>query len=377
MQLMTQHPAVAPTFYADTVNQQFYKTTSQYVGLPQRLKQTINNSSYYQSVVTDAIHEFGRRNPTITKWSDITLCSAIKTTLDKIVIDITLQRMLVLFHATGILDNFTQIRVMPICVYEDPMAPGKYVCWDGQHTAIVLYLIATALKADITKCEIPIVVYNSSQKSEMRQNFMALNGDAKHPLDQIDKFHQMIFGVRTDGTKIPAWELAELKQKLLEGAKMFATHTKFGDTDEPGALTRLDELMDPRYDLEITEQFCKYFVSVCKSNRPVQPKECWLMYEFFRQCQIEKISVDSAYIAGVANSLKLAFGGDFDPIAMMSQAKVAYRDHYERVNGYALGIRYPETPLGLTFLIKQIAKNFKGTMPKGPQYWPVQSNFLF
>jgi hypothetical protein len=32
------------------------------------------------------------------------------------------------------------------------------------------------LKADITKCEIPIVVYNSSQKSEMRQNFMALNG---------------------------------------------------------------------------------------------------------------------------------------------------------------------------------------------------------
>jgi hypothetical protein len=101
------------------------------------------------------------------------------------------------------------------------------------------------------------------------------------------------------------------------------------------------------------------------------------MYEFFRQCQIEKITVDSAYITGVANSLKLAFSGDFDPIAMMSQAKVAYRDHYEHVNGYALGIRYPEGPLGLTFLIKQIGKNFNGTMPKGPQYWPVQSNFLF
>lgn len=374
MQLM----AVAqPTFYADTVNRQFTKSSSQYVGIPQRLKQSIAGSSFYQSIISDAIQEFSRRHPQVTKWSDITLCGAITTTLDKIVIDITLQRMLVIMHAAGILDKFQQIRVMPISVYEDPLAPGQYVCWDGQHTAVVLYLIALALKADISKCEIPIVVYKSKLKSEMRQNFMALNGDAKHPLDQIDRYHQMIFGVRTDGTQIPAWVLAEQKQQALEGAKMFATHHKFGDTDEPGALSRLDELMDPRYELEITQQFCKYFVSICKSNRPVQPKECWLIYEFLRQCQIEKVSVDDAYIKGVANSLKVAFGGDFDSIALMSQAKVAYRDYYERVNGYALGIRYPEVPIGLTFLIKQIAVNFNGKMPKGPQHWPVQSSFLF
>lgn len=373
LQLVT----AAPVFYADKINQQFYKNSSQYVNIPQRLKQTIGNSSFYQSVVTDSVDEFKRRNPNITMWSDLSLCNSVKTTLDKIVIDITLQRMLVLFHATGILDNFQQIRVMPISVYEDPAAPGQYVCWDGQHTAVVLYLIALAIKADISQCEIPVVVYQSHLKSEMRQNFMALNGDAKHPLDQIDKFHQMIFGVRTDGSQIPSWVLAEKKQQALEGAKMFATHSKFGDTDEPGALTRLDELMDIRYDLKITEQFCKYFVSICKSSRPVQPKECWLMYEFFRQCQIEKIRVDDDYIRDVANSLKIAFSGDFDPIALMAQAKSAYRDHYERVNGYALGIRYPEVPIGLTFLIKQIAKNFKGTMPKGPQHWPVQSTYLF
>jgi hypothetical protein len=372
-----QNVITVPTFYADTVNQQFYKKASQYVSIPQRLTQTINGTSYYQSVVTDAVHEFLRRHPKINKWTDITLCSAVTTTLDKIVIDITLQRMLVLFHATGLLDKFQQIRVMPISVYEDPMAPGQYVCWDGQHTAVMLYMIAMALKADISKCEVPIVVYKSKLKSEMRQNFMVLNGEGKWPIEAIDKFHQMIFGVRTDGTEIPAWKLAEEKQKHLEGAKMFATHSKFGDTDEPGALTRLDELMDPRYDLKITENFCKYFVAICKSNRPVQPKECWLMYEFFRQCQIEKVTVDDAYIRGVANSLKIGFSGDFDPIAMIAQAKVAYRDYYEHINGYAHGIRYPEVPLGLTFLIKQIAKNFNGIMPKGPQYWPVQSKFLF
>lgn len=373
MQLLQQ----APKFYADTVNQQFHKTASQYVSIPQRLKQTINGESFNQSIVSGAIQEFLRRNPTITKWNELSLCAANKTTLDKIVIDITLQRMLVLFHATKILDNFQQIRVMPISVYEDPLAPGQYVCWDGQHTAVVLFMIASALKADISKCEVPIVVYKSNLKSEMRQNFMALNGDAKFPIEQIDKFHQMIFGVRTDGTKIPAWELAEQKQTALEGAKMFASHVKFGDTEEPGALTRLDELMDIRYDLEITQQFCKYFVAVCKSSRPVQPKECWLMYEFFRQCQIEGVKVDDVYIQNVANSLKIAFSGDFDSLVMMAQAKVAYRDYYERINGYAHGIRYPEKPLGLTFLIKQIEKNFKGHLPKGPQHWPVQSSFLF
>lgn len=101
------------------------------------------------------------------------------------------------------------------------------------------------------------------------------------------------------------------------------------------------------------------------------------MYEFFRQCQIEGIKVDSSYIKDVADSLKLAFGGDFDSIAMMSQAKVAYREHYERVNGYALGIRYPEVPIGLTFLIAQIRKNFSGKLPRGPQHWPVQTQYLF
>ena len=171
--------------------------------------------------------------------------------------------------------------------------------------------------------------------------------------------------------------LAEQKQKALEGAKMFATHHKFQDTLEPGALTRLDELMDPRYDLLITQQFCKYFVAVCKSNRPVQPKECWLIYEFFRQCQIEGVAVDSAYIKGVADSLKIAFGGDFNSKAMIERAKEAYREHYEQVNGHTYGIRYPEVAMGLTFLIKQIAKNFNAAMPRGPQYWSVQANQLF
>jgi hypothetical protein len=379
MQLLA---ATQPLVYADIINQQFYKSKSQYVDLATRLNSTVGTDTFRQSLIDASIQEFAHRNPHLKTWSAFKFCRSETTTLDKIVIDITLQRMLNLLHATGIMDKFQQIRVMPISVYEDPLAPGKYVCWDGQHTAIVLYLIAVqTLGLDISKCEVPIVVYESSQKSEMRENFMELNGDAKMPLDLIDYFHQMVFGVRTDGSQNAAWMLVEEKQKALESAKMFATHSKFGDTDQPGALSRLDEIMDVKnYDLGITQNFCKYFVAVCKSSRPVQPKECWMLYEYFKLCQTEGIEVNDAYIRGVANSLKTAFNGDFNSIALASKAKASYQGWWintgKSINGTLQGITYPEYRLGITFLIKQIAKNFKGTVPTGNPLWPVPAKDL-
>ena len=379
MQLLA---ATQPLVYADAINQQFYKSKSQYVDLATRLTSTVGNDTFRQSLIDSSIEEFTNRNPKLTTWSAFKFCRSEQTTLDKIVIDITLQRMLNLLHATGIMDKFQQIRVMPISVYEDPLAPGKYVCWDGQHTAIVLYLIAVqTLGLDISKCEVPIVVYESSQKSEMRENFMELNGNAKMPLDLIDYFHQMVFGVRTDNSTNPTWMLVEEKQKALESAKMFATHIKFGDGDQPGALSRLDELMDVKnYNLSITQQFCKYFVAVCKSSRPVQPKECWMLYEYFKLCQTEGIEVNDAYIRGVANSLKTAFNGDFNSIALASKAKASYQgwwiDTNRSMDGTLRGITYPEYRLGVTFLIKQIAKNFKGKVPTGNPLWPVPAKDL-
>lgn len=379
MQLLT---ATQPSVYADIVNQQFYKSKSQYVDLATRLNNTVGSDPFRQHLIDNSVEEFLNRNPKLKTWSNFKFCKSEKTTLDKIVIDITLQRMLNLIHGTGILDKFQQIRVMPISVYEDPLAPGKYVCWDGQHTAIVLYLIAVrALGLDISKCEVPIVIYESSQKSEMRENFMELNGDAKMPLDLIDYYHQMVFGVRTDNSTNSAWMLVEEKQKALESAKMFATHIKFGDGDQAGALSRLDELMDVKnYNLSITQHFCKYFVAVCKSSRPVQPKECWMLYEYFKLCQTEGIDVTDTYIRGVAKSLRTAFNGDFNSIALAAKAKASYQGWWlatnRSSNGTLQGISYPEYRMGLTFLLKQVAKNFNGDVPKGNPLWPVPAKDL-
>jgi|SaaInl74LU_5_DNA_1037368.scaffolds.fasta_scaffold07830_3 hypothetical protein len=358
------------TNYADKINKQFSKSKSHYVDIGQRLQDTIGMHPARQKMVAEAVKEFQRRNPNIKKWSDLRLCKGQTATLDNIRIDITLQRLLMIMHALKILSNFNQILVMPIQVYEDPAQPGKYVCWDGQHTSVVLYMIAAlVLGEDLSKCEIPVVVYQSNLKSEMRECFIALNGDAKLPLDEIDKFQQKVFGVRTDGSKNPDWQLVERKQRYLENAKMFATGDKFGDTDRPGALTRMSEITnDLRYEECLTEYFCKYFYAVCGSSRPVQPKECWMLYEYFQLCVRQGINVTDAYIRGVAESLKHVGDDDFDALKFSSHATTVHNDWWLRtgqsIDGTLRGIQRPEYKVGLTMLIPQIAKNFSGEVPE-------------
>lgn len=382
MQLQTQQ-TIATTFYADKVNGQFHKSQSHYVGLAQRLRESINYETWKQDTIDDAIENFKLLNPKIKKWDDLVFCEAQACTLDEIDIDITLQRLLDLMHGCNIIDAFKQLLVMPICVYRDPARPGRFICWDGQHTAIVLYIIAAKiLGEDITKCQIPIVIYASHLKSEMREAFITLGGEGKKQLDNIDKVHQKIFGVRTDGSTNPDWELIEKKQQAIEGAKMFLTHEKFGDTAEPGAYTRLEEFLDPQYDLSITQSFASYFFKVCKSNRPVQPKESWMLYEYFRLCKQVGITVDNTYISGIAKSLRTAFNNDFDASELYTKAKSSYQEWYRankpNPDGTLWGITYSEKRIGMTFLLAQIQKNYSGNVPKySHPLWIVPATDLF
>ena len=106
------------------------------------------------------------------------------------------------------------------------------------------------------------------------------------------------------------------------------------------------------------------------------------MYEYFRLCKVAKIDVTDAYISGVAKSLKTAFNGDFDASALYDRAKLSYqnwwRDNKPSPDGTLWGITYPEYRIGLTFLVKQIEKNFKGNTPKlSNALWPVPAKDLF
>jgi hypothetical protein len=173
---------------AQIVNEQYLKAESHFVTLQERLNDALKHSPVFVAQLTAMVDEFKRRHKEWTKFSDLELCKAIQVTADKILIDTTLQRSLNLRHILKILQYFKSTMAMAIQVYEDPAKPGYYIAWDGQHTAISLYIILTKVFGELTaQALIPVVVYNVKHKLEIRRNFILLNGDAKEELDFFDK----------------------------------------------------------------------------------------------------------------------------------------------------------------------------------------------
>lgn len=383
MQLIAQ-PVAPPSIqtYADTVNSKFYKSASHYITLEDRLVTSLN-TSWKHKELQDSITEFQKKYPQLHSWSDLTLCKAQECKFSEIVIDTTLQREFDLYHACRIIKEFEPMEVYPICVYQDPAIPGKYVCWDGQHTAIVLYtILKRILNNDPEQCLVPIVIYPCSLKSQMRNTFIKSNTTNKKDLDQIDILHQQIYSYRTDGTVTPELLEVERKQTALENAHMFATHSKFGDSKQPGALTVLTEFVNRKYPAEVTEDFCKYFYTICKSSRPVAPKESWLMYDYFKIVRQVGIDVTDQYIYEVTASLNKAFNGSFDADQLYSRALISYQEWW-RLNkpnpdGTLWGITYNEKLIGLTFLLEQVRKHAKVPVPylKHP-LWTIPKEDLF
>ena len=371
--------------HADIVNAQFTHSKSQYVNLKQRLDAALTANSWHLPRYNFSQTTWRSTYPGIKSFNQIRLCKAVLTTLDKIDIDVTLQRVVDFTHLSAILANFKQTQVMPISVYEDKKHPGRYVCWDGQHTVLVLYIIACViLGQDPATVEVPIVMYDSNLKSEMRENFLELNGDAKKPLDPIDYFHQYLFGVRTDNAQKDKWLAAERKQVHLETYGMFATHEKFGDQTQPGALSNLTEFME--LDESGVQVVCKYFFHVCNSNRPVDTKEFWMMSMYFKLAQSQGIEVNDTFITEVCTSLNAAFGGSYDPNALYNQAQKAYEEWWRMnkpmADGTLLGINRHRKNDTITFLAAQVAKYIKAGA-KVPdtrtQYnrWQVDPTYLF
>jgi len=365
--------------HAQKINDLFKKTSSHFVTLRERLNTSLTGT--FPAELTDAIAEFKRRNKKWKSISDLHLCQALSTLLDKILIDTTMQREVNFEHVLSILDNFKETMVMAIQVYEDPEKPGYYIAWDGQHTAIVLYILATKIlgerAADMT---VPIVVYPVKMKAEIRRNFILLNGDAKKPLDFYDTFRQMVYGVKVDGSTDPIWEAAAKKQDYFESAGLFVTHEKMGDEDESGAFTLLaDTIMSNSEkslkDPEVTRMFSEYW-ALLRQDRPVQAKEARQLYEYFNLCFEQGIKVDQKYLVKFVQFTRDYFDADFSPNGpFWSKVKDAYTDWYDSVtpsdqkeyNAKAeLIVRGFTTEMrtGIPFLIAQLAASTKLPVPK-------------
>lgn len=358
------------TSYASMKNAQYNHGASAAIKLQDRWNQTFNSlPQHVQHAISQnlsqLILEFKRRFPNIQKWEDLCLAQSVEIPLDEIWIDDTMQRQLDIFWVLKILSQFSAIKVVPIQVYRE--TDGKVLGWDGQHTAILLWVICTQiLGLDPKDVKIPVNIYHSSKKSEMRDNFITLNSTAgKKSLGLIDIWEQMIYGVRIDGSRNPEWITAERKQAIIEKYDLFVTDKKFNDTDMPGAISRLQEIN--KYSIETIENLMHYLSLVTCGQRAVAEKEMVMMSLFFERCRLANIKVDHAYIAELAMVADTLWGADFTPYGKFwNKAQVAYLNwHSKYVQSVtAAEPRFQkEPPHGMPFLLAQLGKSFSRPIP--------------
>lgn len=359
-----------PTTYADQKNARFNNNASQVVDIQTRWNNTLKGLPVRQQQViahtlAAAIQEFRRRNPHFKKWKDIEdrLARAVSKDMTSTGIDCTMQRLLNIEWVIKLLTKFAPTKVIPIQVYQPDPENDEFLAWDGQHTLVLLWVIATQIFGeDPSKIKIPVNIYSSHYKSEMRSGFVSLNSnDGNHQLDLFDLFEQMVFGVRIDGSTNPDWLLAEKKQCIIEKHGLFLTSKKFGDADMPGAISRMQEVN--KLTPEALDWLCEYLVAVGANNRAVEEKEMVMMAYFFDKCRLDKINVTTEFIYDIAAVSKGHWGADYGPASpFWVRANMAYAVWHNSINGSNARTHFNKEPVhGYPFMVEQFKKDL-------PQY---------
>jgi len=412
--------------FADQINSRFNKQESHFVSLSERVDALIKTSpgdpialqkarKTNSAGLTSAFEEFENNYPKFA-WSGVRLVKARACKLSDIVIDDTMNRPLVWRHVLKIIKKFKQTKVMAINVYEDPELPGKYIAWDGQHTAVVLYLLAVRYCGlDPADIEVPIAIYDATTKAEIRENFIVLNSDeGKESLSALALFSNKVFGVRIDHSNNPEWVIANRKQLALSEVGLFLTEDA-SVSDYEGAITLVKEI--DKASLSLVKNFCTYW-----KHRQIQPdndranyveaKELMLMLQLLKLCEDEKcITKDNVdeYLESMVDIFYRTFGCNFssqkNANPLFKQIDRAYKNWYDRENRDLLnGVAYtnytkeerdsiglPERlvmtkasgtkkqdPYVRTFLIAQLKKaGFQHKLPKPEVSFKIDATDFF
>jgi hypothetical protein len=122
---------------------------------------------------------------------------------------------------------------------------------------------------------------------------------------------QMIYGVEVDGVNEPEWVDAHTKWKHISNAGMFLTAEKFKDTEEIGAISRLNEIHDTS--VEVVRQFSvygKYVVSY--QQRPIDTKEIPIIIKFLELCEQQDIKYTDTQLEDLAQHCIDLFSANFN-----------------------------------------------------------------
>ena len=375
--------------YAKLVNSKYSKDGNNFVDLKDRLNNTIGAANHtkqqsFWAAINMACKVFERIHPNKTKMEDLNLCESIMMPLSDLLIDVTMQRMLILSWVTEIITNFRDVQCQPIQVYKVvgndsslkyyPAGDrGLYASWDGQHTAMALYILCVfVFKQDPSKVMVPVTIYKVETKADIRANFVKGNSsEGKRLLDAIDIFQQQVYGVRLDGAKNKDWEEAELKQQYLEQSDLFVTAEKFGDAGYAGAISRMQEING--YTSDIIKKFCLYAVTVMPdAGRPIASQEIEILCAWIDMARKDGIDYTNEEIVSLAMHINTLFAADFNESSdFWRKARNAYENWW--LAFYAnVDEEYRPAHMsfsknwrnGGTFLWHQLKKTWDGRIPR-------------
>jgi hypothetical protein len=365
--------AKANSAYATLRNSKFRNSTSHFITIVDRLNDTINAlptkqaKANWAAGLKKAIQSFKKSYPNVKDFNNRKLFRLVQANdipLMDIMIDTTMQREPDLQWILKIITNFRDYQAQPMQVFGSGAGWGA---WDSQHTALALYLIARdALNLDLTTVKVPANIYDVTNRADLRNLFINMNtttgkNAGKKPLDIIDIFEQMIYGVEVDGVSEQSWIEAHAKWQHLDNAGVFVTAEKFNNTTEIGALSRLNEVMESS--VEVVRQFAVYAGHIVDvQQRAINSKESPIIIEFLNLCEQQDIVYTDAQIVDLADHCIALFSANFDAKGpYWTQVHEANINAYNKMHKGQPKHMWPDaprnlknTPQGLAFFWHQL-----------------------
>ena len=299
--------------YAEQANKKFQTSEDTIVDFADRFEKSfIDLDPDLPDFLKSLGKEFRDRNPEYKQFSDMYADMVQmqrfeddRITLRQLMINAVIQRDADVDWVTIIVGKFDPFFVNMIRVYPLTDYDYKYAVWDGQHTTfsllcIALYAFGMSMD-DALDLEVPTAVYPNTNIAKLRQRFIGMHDNSmSKPLDKVDLYMQYVYAVRHNNDTSPWSVRFEEIQTALEEFGCFFTDKKFGDTDQPGAISRPTEIFPTGRDItkwksSVLRQVFQYH-SISNPDRPVEPLEIDNMSHIFRACDQQGIVVDENYI---------------------------------------------------------------------------------
>ena len=207
---------------------------------------------------------------------------------------------------------------------------SRHVAWDGQHTGLALYIIGVygfGMMPELVT--VPVDQYPGDDRAAIRRRFVEFNsGRTSKKLENIDLYKQYVAGFRHDGLT-EFWNNRCVKlQEYFENYSYYATSEKFGDEKRSGAWSRMTEVFNRNFPVEVFERVM-YYHSVSNADKPFIAMEIDNLSVFFRQCMDDGIVITNEYIDEMSSVLSKITQNTWAPSGTVKGRKVqaAFQNH--------------------------------------------------